>query len=148
VTTFGRARFWRSAFLPRNGLAGDTRVTRDMCWRLALVGKAMSALLEKRGLPDVPLLVPTAVDLRPKGEAGAVIGNWLAFHFARFAPSETADVASLARSLRLHMADALREGQIDANAVGMEFLRYRPLWMMVRSLPGGPDREVFSFNFA
>src|SRR5262249_6529025 len=148
VTTFGAARFWRGAFVPRDGLVGDMRVTRDMCWRLALVGKAMSALLDKRGLPEAPFLVPIAVDLRPKGETGAVIGNWLAFHFARFPPSETADVAGLARTLRLQIADALRDGQIDANAVGMEFLRYRPLWMMVRSLPGGPEREVFSFNFA
>jgi hypothetical protein len=148
LTTFGRARFWQGAFVPRDGRSGDTRATRDICWRLALVGRAMSALWQKRGLPDVPFLVPISVDLRPKGEEGAVIGNWLAFHFARFTPSETADVAGLARSLRLQMADAVRDGQIDANAVGMEFLRYRPLWMMPRSLPGGPNGETFSFNCA
>ena len=148
LTTFGRARFWQGAFVPCDAAAGDTRATRDICWRLALVGRAMSALWQKRGLPDVPFLVPISVDLRPKGEDEAAIGNWLAFHFARFTPSETADMARLARSLRVQMADAVRAGQIEANAVGMEFLRYRPLWMMPRSLPGGLNGEAFSFNFA
>jgi len=148
LTTFGRSRFWQGTFVTRDPHAGDTRGTRDICWRLALVGSAMSALWEKRGLPDIPFLVPISVDLRPKGEAGAAIGNWLAFHFARFTPSQTADVAGLARSLRLQMAEAVRDGQVDANAVGMEFLRYRPLWMMPRSLPGGPNGNAFSFNCA
>ncbi len=111
LTMFGRARFWQSAFVTRDALAGDTRATRDICWRLALVGRAMSAFWEKRGLPDIPFLVPISVDLRPKGEAGVAIGNWLAFHFARFTPSETADVAGLARSLRLQMADACATGR-------------------------------------
>src|SRR5262249_25622157 len=115
LTAFGRARFWHGAFVPRDASGGDTGSARDIYWRLALVGKAMSALWQKRGLPDVPFLVPISVDLRPKGEEGAAVGNWLAFHFARFAPSETADVASLARSLRVQMVDAVRDGQIDAN---------------------------------
>ncbi len=148
LSTFGKARFWQGTFAAREASTGDTRATRDICWRLALVGKAMSALWEKRGLPDVPFLVPISVDLRPKGETGPAIGNWLAFHFARFTPSETTDVAGLVQSLRLQMADAVRDGQIEANAVGMEFLRYRPLWMMPRSLPGGPDGDTFSFNCA
>jgi hypothetical protein len=112
------------------------------------VGKAMSALWDKRGLPDVPNLVPISVDVRPKGEAGAAIGNWLAFHFARFRPSETDDVDGLAKSLRAQMTEAMRAGQIDANAVAMEFLRYRPLWMMPSSLPGGAREGTFSFNCA
>jgi hypothetical protein len=148
LTSFGRARFWQAAFAARDVLPGDARADGDLCWRLALVGKAMTALWEKRGLPDVPFLVPISVDLRPKGEAGLVIGNWLAFHFARFTPSDTADVAGLARSLRSQMADAVRAGQVEANQVGMEFLRYRPLWMMPRSLPGGPSGDTFSFNCA
>jgi hypothetical protein len=148
LTTFGRARFWQGSFVTRDAPAGGTRATRDICWRLAVVGRAMRTLWEKRGLPDVPFLVPISVDLRPRGEAGLAIGNWLAFHFARFTPSETADVAGLARSLRIQMADAVRAGQIDANAVGMEFLRYRPLWMMPRSLPGGSNGDTFSFNCA
>ncbi|HXJ81513.1 MAG TPA: hypothetical protein VMS64_22885 [Candidatus Methylomirabilis sp.] len=148
LTAFGKARFWQGAFVAGDTLPGDTRATRDICWRLAVAGRAMSVFWEKRGLPDVPFLVPISVDLRPKGEAGATIGNWLAFHFARFAPSETADVAGLARSLRLQMADAVRDGRIDGSAAGMEFLRYRPLWMMARALPRGPSGETFSFNCA
>ncbi len=108
----------------------------------------MAALWERRGLPDVPFLVPISVDLRPKGDPGPTFGNLLAFHFARFKPSETADMTGLARALRRQMADAVRDGQIEANAVAMEFLQYRPLSMMLRELPGTSRRETFSFNCA
>jgi hypothetical protein len=96
----------------------------------------------------VPFLVPISVDLRPKGEPGPIFGNLLAFHFARFRPSETADLPELARTLRGRMAEALRDGQIEANAVAMDFLRYRPLRWMLRELPWTAERETFSFNCA
>jgi hypothetical protein len=88
------------------------------------------------------------VDLRPKGDLGPTFGNQLGFHFARFLPSDTADVPALARALRRQMADAVRDGQIDANAVSLEFLHYRPLSMMLRVLPWTADGELFSFNCA
>ena len=115
---------------------------------MALVGKAMAGLWNQRGLPDAPFLVPISVDMRLKGDPGPTFGNWLAFHFARFKPSETADVAGLASTLRRQMADAIRDGQIEASAVGMEFLHYRPLSTMLRELPWTSGGETFSFNCA
>jgi hypothetical protein len=88
------------------------------------------------------------VDLRPKGEPGPTFGNQLAFHFARFRPAETHDPAALARALRQQMADALRGGQIEANAVAMDFLQYCPLYGMLRVLPWTGAGELFSFNCA
>jgi hypothetical protein len=148
VATFGRVRFTQRTFgEPRaGGAAGPER--RDICWRLAIVGRAMADLWRRRGLPDVPFLVPISVDLRPKGDAEPTFGNALAFHFARFMPSETADVGALERALRQQMVDAMREGQIEANAVAMEFLHYRPFRMMLRDLPGTAAGETFSFNCA
>jgi hypothetical protein len=128
--------------------AGDQRASREIWWRLALVGKAMAELWQQRGLPDIPFLLPISVDLRRKGNAGPTFGNHLAFHFARFRPSATGDVPGLARALRCQMADALRDGQIDANAVAMEFLQYRPLSTMLRVLPWTTGGELFSFNCA
>lgn len=144
----GPARLRQRSFADRDLLAGGERSRREISWRLALVGKAMGELWARRGLPDVPFLVPVSVDLRPKGDAGPTIGNVMAFHFARFKPSHTADVGDLARALRGQMADALRDGQIDANAVAMEFLKYRPLALMLRDLPGTAAGETFSFNCA
>jgi hypothetical protein len=46
------------------------------------------------------------------------------------------------------MADAVRDGQIDANAVAMEFLQYRPLSMMLSALPWTVKGDIFSFNCA
>jgi hypothetical protein len=102
----------------------------------------------RRGLPDVPFVLPVAIDLRPKGEPGPTFGNMLAFHFARFKPSDTLDVPRLASALRDQMADAVREGQIDANAVAMEFLHYRPLAMIRRAIRWTSGGEAFSFNCA
>jgi hypothetical protein len=119
-----------------------------MSWRLAVLGRAMAGLWREHALPDVPFMVPISVDLRARGEPGPTFGNLLAFHFARFHPADTADVPALARRLRLQLADAVRDGQIEANAVAMEFLHYRPLSMMLRALPWSTGGEAFSFNCA
>lgn len=144
----GRARFWQQSFAADASPENGGRASREICWRLAVVGKAMAELWERRGLPDVPFLVPISVDLRAIGDPEPTFGNSLAFHFARFAPSQAADVPALARALRQQMAEAVRDGQIEANAVAMEFLTYRPRWMMLRALPWTASRETFSFNCA
>jgi hypothetical protein len=143
----GRARFRHEAFVEADG-NGDRPTSREISWRLAVVGWALAKLWQQRGLPDVPFLLPIAVDLRRKGEAGPTFGNLLAFHFARFRPSDTVDTVGLARNLRRQMADAVRDGQIEANEVGMEFLKYRPLSTVLRGLPWTKDGEIFSFNCA
>jgi hypothetical protein len=144
TTPSGRVRFTQLSFTER---AGAARLTREIWWRLAVVGKAMRRLWAQRSVPDVPFLLPIAVDLRAKGEPGPTFGNVLAFHFARFKPSDAADVRTLAITLRSQMADAVRDGQIEANDVAMDFLQYRPLAMVRRALrwTGG---GTFSFNCA
>jgi hypothetical protein len=143
----GRVCFRQVSFAERDSAARRVRVTREFWWRLAVVGKAMRGLWEQRSVPDVPFLLPIAVDLRPKGDLGPTFGNMLAFHFARFRPSDAADVPRLASVLRDQMADAVRDGQIEANDVAMDFLQYRPLSFIRRALrrTGG---ETFSFNCA
>jgi hypothetical protein len=143
----GRAHFRQQIFVDA-GRNGVPMTRREISWRLAVVGRAMAGLWERRSLPDVPFLLPIAVDLRPKGEAGPTFGNHLAFHFARFRPSDTADLEGLARTLRRQMADAVRDGQIEANEVSMEFLKYRPVASMLRDLPWTRGGETFSFNCA
>ena len=142
----GPVRFLLGTFIEAG--SASARAAREMPWRLALLGKAMAELWEGRGLPAVPFMVPISVDLRAKGEPGPTFGNLLAFHFARFHPAATADVRALARELRLQMAEAVRDGQIEANAVAMEFLHYRPLSTMLRSLPWNTGGDAFSFNCA
>jgi hypothetical protein len=144
----GPVRFCQESFVEPDAGNGRGRLAREISWRLALVGKAMADLWRRRGLPPAPFLLPISVDLRPKGEPGPTFGNRLAFHFARFAPADTDDVAALARRLRGQMADAVRDGQIEANAVAMEFLHYRPLSTMLRALPWTASGEIFSFNCA
>jgi hypothetical protein len=148
LATPGRVRFRQARFLEREPNLGGHRAMREIGWRLAVTGHAMADLWRRRGLPDTPFLVPISVDLRTKGEPGPIFGNMLAFHFARFRPSETGDIPRLARFLRQQLADALRDGQIDANAVAMEFLRYRPVSAMLRTLPWTSGGEAFSFHCA
>ena len=143
----GRLCFRQVRFEERDSTAKPVRVTREIWWRVAVVGKAMRRLWQQRSVPDVPFLLPVAVDLRPKGDLGPTFGNVLAFHFARFKPSDATDVRRLAGVLREQMADAVRGGQIEANDVAMDFLQYRPLALVRRALrrTGG---ETFSFNCA
>jgi hypothetical protein len=146
-TPGARVCFRQASFAERESPARPVRLTREIWWRLAVVGKAMRGLWERRNVPDVPFLLPVAVDLRPKGDLGPTFGNMLAFHFARFRPSDATDVPRLASALRAQIADAVRTGQIEANDVAMDFLQYRPLAMVRRALrwTGG---DVFSFNCA
>jgi hypothetical protein len=148
ATAPGPVRFRRQSFVEPEPASAGAWGGRDISWRLAVVGKAMAELWRRRGLPDVPFLLPIAVDLRPKGDPGPTFGNLLAFHFARFRPSETSDVPALAKALRRQMAEAVRDGQIEANAVAMEFLQHRPLSTMLRALPWTSSGELFSFNCA
>jgi hypothetical protein len=145
---YGPARFRQERFVECAADRRGIRATREMPWRLALVGKAMAELWRRRGLPDTPFLLPVSADLRPKGEPGPIFGNQLAFHFARFRPSETGDVGRLSRALRRQMASAVRDGQIEANRVAMDFLQYRPVSRMLRALPWTAGGELFSFNCA
>ena len=147
VASPGPVRFLAQTFVERDS-GEPRRETREISWRLAVVGEAMAGLWARRGLPDVPFLLPISVDLRLKGEDTPTFGNMLAFHFARFRPSDTSDLPALARALRRQMADAVRDGQIDANAVAMEFLKYRPLSRVPAALPWGAGGDSFSFNCA
>ena len=108
--------------------AGVPRAPHELCSRLALIARAIAELCDRRGLPPTcRSWFPIAVDLRPKGEPGPIFGNVLAFHFAQFNRSETADVAGLAQTLRRQMADAVRDGHIEASAAAMEFIKHRRL---------------------
>jgi hypothetical protein len=143
----GTVRFRQESFA-HDPAAPRDRASREIWWRLAVVGKAMREVWTRRGLPDVSFLLPIAVDLRPKGEPGPTFGNMLAFHFARFRPSDTADLPGLASTLRSQMADAVREEQVEANEAAMTFLEYRPLAMVRRAVRGVAGGDAFSFNCA
>ena len=144
----GPVRFRQESFVDRDPGGSDDRATREIWWRLAVVGKALREVRAGRGLPDAPVLLPIAVDLRPKGEPGPTFGNMLAFHFARFQLSDTADTPQLASALRNQMAEAVRQEQIEANEVAMTFLQYRPLPMIRRAVRWIADGDTFSFNCA
>jgi len=116
--------------------------------RLAVVGAAVARLAARRGLADASFVVPVSVDLRPKGDAGPVIGNYLSFHFANFTSRDAETAAGLAAHLRAQLAAALRVNQIDANAVGMDILRYRPLRWFFPSVPWAKGTDICSFNCA
>jgi hypothetical protein len=144
----GPVRFRQESFVAGDPAASRAHPTREIWWRLAVVGKALREVWIRRGLADAPVLLPIAVDLRPKGEPGPTFGNMLAFHFARFSSSDTADTPRLAAALRGQMADAVREGQIEANEIAMTFLQHRPLWMIRRAVRWIAGGDAFSFNCA
>jgi hypothetical protein len=46
------------------------------------------------------------------------------------------------------MTEAIRDGQMDAALVGLDFLHWRPRSMILRVLPWTRGGELFSFNCA
>ncbi len=125
------------------------RMKASVPWRLAVVAKAMTAIWMRRGLgTNVPFLVPVSVDRRRRGEPGPVLGNYLAFHFARCPAPVDGDTAALARKLRADLAEAVRRDDLEAAWAGMSFARYRPLRGMFRELPWAASGDFCSFHFA
>ena len=129
--------------------APSDRLRRGLPWRLAVTAKAMTALFTARGLPtNVPFLIPVSINRRARGEAGPVLGNYLAFHFARCLPPLDGDTERTARALRDQLAAAVRRDELEATWAGMSFARYRPLRGMFRELPWTAAGDFCSFNFA
>jgi hypothetical protein len=142
-----RPRHWRFRF--RAGSTPTERLRRGMPWRLAVVAKALTALFSARGLPtDVPFLVPVSVSRRARGEHGPVLGNYLAFHFARGLPPADGDTTRLAHALRDQLADAVRNDELEAAWAGLAFARWRPLRALFRELPWTAAGDFCSFHFA
>lgn len=140
-------RHWRFRFEAEAPPAD--RLRRGMPWRLAVVAKAMTALFEARGLAtDVPFLMPVSVNRRARGEHGPVLGNYLAFHFARALPPIDGDTTRLAHALRDQLADAVRHDELEAAWAGLSFARYRPLRGLFRELPWTKAGDFCSFHFA
>ena len=143
----GRARFRLDRFADRAG-PRDPRATREISWRLAVTARAMAGLWARRGLPlDVfssrwPSIRGRRARRVPRSATCSRSTS------RRFLPADTADLPALARALRRQMADSVRDGQIEANAVAMEFLHYRPVSRMLSAMPGTASRETFSFNCA
>ncbi len=143
----GCPRHWRFCFAA--SAASPDRRRRGMPWRLAVVATAMTEIFARRGIPtDVPFLVPVSVDRRTRGAHGPVLGNYLGFHFASFAPPLDGDVARLAGALRDQLAEAVRRDELEAGWAGMSFARLRPLRGMFRELPWTRAGDLCSFHFA
>ena len=140
-------RHWRFRFSA--DAAPTDRLRHGMPWRLAVVATAMRALFAERGLAtDVPFLIPVSVNRRPRGEHGPVLGNYLAFHFARALPPADTDPMPLARALRDQLADAVRNDELEAAWAGLGFARWRPLRALFRELPWTESGDFCSFHFA
>jgi hypothetical protein len=152
VSAGSQARSTRSCrFLRRvyESSPGEQRLDKEMSFRLAVTAKAMADLWRRRRLPEVPFLVPVTIDQRRMGEEEPLFGNCLAFHFARFPVHAAESPQKLAGDIRRELAHALRDGHVEANRVGMDFLRLRPMRLLLREMNwarGGGD--AFSFSCA
>ena len=142
IAPLGRVRY-RHASVP---VGSGPASARTMPARLAAVGQAMTRLWQAHHLPlDEPFLVPISVDRRRKGEPGPVFCNNVAFHFARFTPASTANLSAATATIRRGMAEAVRDGAIEALYAGTDLFCWQPAWRLLAPFRGG---ELASFNCA
>ncbi len=151
----GGLRFRWETFVEPPQAPASSSPKQEIWWRLALAGKALGGVWRERGWPDDPYVVPISVDLRRIGDREPTFGNMLAFHFARFKPSETADIPAVVRELRNQMMNAVRTDAIDANMAGMElikygmsFIKYRGPAKFLHGMSWTQGGETFSFACA
>ena len=132
----GSGRRASSIETPRAGAA--YRATREIWWRLAVVGRAMAELWDRRGLPDVPFLLPDRGGPAPQGRAGPDLRQHAGVSLRAVRPARTPPTClglARARCATRWPTPSARDRSRPTRSA-MEFLKYRPLSMMLRELPG------------
>jgi hypothetical protein len=110
--------------------------------------RAHHRLFQRRGAVPTSYVVPLPVNLRPRGQEGAIFRTHVSMIWFQVLPAQLESFDGLVAELKRQRRDAIRGGLIDAGADAIEFARYLPAGLfgrMVRRTFGG---ELCSFFFA
>jgi len=119
-----------------------------MLFYLAAAMRAHHAVFQARGIDPGSYVVPLPVNLRPKGEEGAIFRTHVSLIWFQAFPEQMNDFDGLVASLKAQRVAAIRARQIENGVHAMDFARFAPRRLyahMARRALGG---ELCSFFFA
>jgi hypothetical protein len=115
---------------------------------MAAAIRAHHRLFQRRGAVPQSYVVPLPVNMRRKGEEGAIFRTHVSMIWFQVLPETVEDFAALVEDLKRQRRDAIRRGLVESGIHAIEFARYLPAGLfgrMVRRTFGG---ELCSFFFA
>ena len=119
-----------------------------MLFYLAAAMRAHGAVFRARGVDPGRFVVPLPVNLRPKGQEGAVFRTHVSMLWFHVAAEEAADFDGLLEVLKRQRRDAIKAGLVEGGVAAMDYARFAPAPLyahMARRSFGG---ELCSFFFA
>lgn len=122
-------------------------MTPVMYYMAAAIRAHHRLMVERKTIP-ASYVLPLPVNIRPKGQEGAVFRTHVSMIWFQVLPNEVEDFDVLLESLKVQRRDAIRAGLVDSGRYAIDFARYVPADLfgrMVRRTLGG---ELCSFFFA
>jgi hypothetical protein len=115
---------------------------------MAVAIRAHHRLFAERGEVPASYVVPLPVNMRPRGDDGAIFRTHVSMLWFQVRPEQVADFDELLAELKRQRLSAIRDGLVDGGSCAIEFARWMPADLfghMVRRTLGG---ELCSFFFA
>jgi len=119
-----------------------------MIFHLAAAIRAHHAVQRARGTVPGSYVVPLPVNLRPKGEDGALFRSRVSMLWFQVPAALAEDRDALLAALREQRRRAIREGQIAAGVAAMDYARFAPAPLYARMARRPLGGELCSFFFA
>ncbi len=115
---------------------------------MAVAIRAHHRLLKRRGTVPESYVVPLPVNMRAKGQQGAIFRTHVSMVWFQVLPETVENFDSLIAELKRQRREAIRSGLVDSGAYAIDFARYVPADLFARMVRGTFKGELCSFFFA
>ncbi len=115
---------------------------------MAAVIRAHHRLFEARGAVPPSYVLPLPVNVRPKGQGGAIFRTHVSMVWFQVSRETADDFDLVLEDLKVQRREAVRRGLVEAGACAIEFARYVPASLFARMVRRTLGGEICSFFFA
>lgn len=115
---------------------------------MAAAIRAHHRLLARRGAVPESYVVPLPVNMRPKGEEGAIFRTHVSMIWFQVRPEQVDDFDGLIAELKRQRHEAIRAGMVENGAHAIDFARHLPADLFGRMVRRTLAGELCSFFFA
>lgn len=115
---------------------------------MAAAIRAHHRLFARRGAVPASYVVPLPVNMRPKGEEGAIFRTHVSMIWFQVRPAQVEDFDGLIAELKRQRHEAIRAGMVENGAHAIDFARHLPADLFGRMVRRTLAGELCSFFFA